>query len=93
LTWRKAHPHAREHARGEAPTGAHLAGATVTIEPADKSAPPGRFTGCDPLSHVVLRPGICRVVARYAGLMRSKTIRVGKAATQATVYGLAASEP
>jgi hypothetical protein len=51
-----------------------------------------RSQAAAPLSQVVLRPGIYRVVAGYAGLMRSKTIRAGKAATQATVHGLAAGE-
>jgi hypothetical protein len=77
----------------EAQTGAYLAGVTVTIEPADKSAPLGPFTDCGPLFHVALRPGVYRVVASYAGLTRSKAIRVGKAATQATLYWPAASEP
>lgn len=76
----------------EAQTGAYLAGVTVTIEPADKSAPMGPFTDCGPLFHVALSPGVYRVVASYAGLTRSKTIRVGKAATQATLYWPAASE-
>lgn len=76
----------------EAQTGAFLAGVTVTIEPANKSAPLGPFTDCGPLFHVVLSPGVYRVIASYAGLTRSKTIRVGKAATQATLYWPAASE-
>ena len=77
----------------EAQTGAYLAGVTVTIEPADKSAPWGPFADCGPLFHVALTPGVYRVVASYAGLTRSKAIRVGKAATQATLYWPAASEP
>ncbi|VTU21666.1 hypothetical protein [Variovorax sp. RA8] len=76
----------------EAQTGAYLAGVTVTIEPANKSAPLGPFTDCGPLFYVALSPGIYRVVASYAGLTRSKTIRVGKAATQATLYWPATSE-
>ncbi|NDZ18430.1 hypothetical protein C7T35_07610 [Variovorax sp. WS11] len=76
----------------EAQTGAYLAGVTVTIEPADKSAPLGPFTDCGPLFHVALSPGVYRVVASYAGLTRSKTIRVGKAATQATLYWPAARD-
>jgi hypothetical protein len=76
----------------EAQTGAYLAGVTVTIEPADRSAPIGPFRDCGPLFHVALNPGVYRVVASYAGLARSKTIRVGKAATQATLYWPAASE-
>jgi hypothetical protein len=76
----------------EARTGAYLAGVTVTIEPADNSAPLGPFTDCGPLFHVALSPGVYRVVASYAGLTRTKTLRVGKAATQATLYWPAASE-
>ncbi|KWT73304.1 MULTISPECIES: hypothetical protein [unclassified Variovorax] len=76
----------------EAQTGAYLAGVTVIIEPANKSAPLGPFTDCGPLFYVALSPGVYRVVASYAGLTRSKTIRVGKTATQATLYWPAASE-
>lgn len=76
----------------EAQTGAYLAGVTVTLEPEGRSAPWGPFADCGPLFYVALSPGVYRVVASYAGLTRSKTVRVGKGATQATLYWPAASE-
>lgn len=76
----------------EAQTGAYLAGVTVTIEPAGQNAPLGPFADCGPLFYVALSPGVYRVVASYAGLTRTKTVRVGKGATQATLYWPAAVE-
>jgi hypothetical protein len=77
----------------EAQTGAYLAGVTVTLEPEGRSAPWGPFADCGPLFYVALSPGVYRVVATYAGLTRTKTLRVGKGATQATLYWPAAGEP
>ena len=70
----------------EARTGAYVAGVTVWVETADRSASYGPFTDAGPLFHVMLSPGVYRVSASYAGVMRTKTIRVGKGATRATLY-------
>lgn len=76
----------------EAQTGANVAGVTVTIEPTGQNAPFGPFADCGPLFYVALSPGVYRVVASYAGLTRTKTVRVGKGTTQVTLYWPAAGE-
>jgi len=76
----------------EAQTGAYVAGVTVSVEAADRSASYGPFADCGPLFYVALSPGVYRVSASYAGLMRTKTIRVGRAVTQATLYWPVANE-
>ncbi|OUM00922.1 hypothetical protein [Variovorax sp. JS1663] len=70
----------------EARSGAYLAGITLLIEPLDRGAPLGPYADCGPLFNVALRPGAYRVTAIYQGATRTKTVRVGKAATQATLY-------
>ena len=70
----------------EAQTGAYVAGVTVTIEPMGKGAPLGPFADSGPLFYVWVTPGAYRIVATYAGMPRTKTVHVGRGATQATMY-------
>ncbi|RZL92732.1 MAG: hypothetical protein EOP82_09350 [Variovorax sp.] len=76
----------------EAQTGAYVAGVTVTIEAEGRNAPFGPFADCGPLFYVALRPGVYRVIASYAGLTRTKAIRVGRGATHVTLYWPAVNE-
>ncbi|GAA4354513.1 hypothetical protein GCM10023165_45790 [Variovorax defluvii] len=70
----------------EAGTGAYLAGVTVTIEPTGRDAPLGPYRDCGPLFYVSLAPGVYRVTATLGGVSRTTTLRIGKGATQLTLY-------